>query len=120
MSKEVPKYLLDWLNLVKDSMDTNKENWTEIPNVGMFKNLDFHVGDVDLDSKEITVKIKYDTWSEPQSGKFMRDLAELIGPNFNLAMRLIDDPTHHYYSKFPELHVHWDNDSNNYESRITI
>jgi len=120
MSKEVSKYLLSWMNLVKDTMDTNKESWTEIPNVGMFKNLGFHVGDVDLDNNDITIKLKYDNWSEPQSGKFMRDLAELIEPNFNLAMRLIDDPTHHYYSQYPQLRISWDNNLNNYESIITI
>lgn len=113
--------LESWFNLIKNSiLSRDKKDWAEIPNVGMFENMQFEVQGLDLDSKEITVKIKFDNWAEPESGKLMRDLADLIEPNFNLAMRLVDDPEHHYYSKFPQLHVHWDNDANNYESRITI
>lgn len=37
-NKQIDKWLEDWLSIANEK-DNNKDHWTEIPGVGMFKNL---------------------------------------------------------------------------------
>lgn len=64
-SQRVSDMLSDWVNLIEKTKIENPEEdtWTEISDLGFFKNLKF-TPQQDIQLNEITYTIKYDEWKK--------------------------------------------------------
>ena len=105
MDESVYEALNSWAKLIIKENSETKDEWTDIPNIGKFKNLKIVSEPSELDD-EISITLKYEKWEESTTGKLIRGLVELIEMNFGLDQYLLDDPEHHHYSKHPELYIY--------------
>jgi len=117
MDNNVYKALKEWADLAYKNHSTTKDEWTDVPNVGKFKNLKFIPAE-STQINEINITMQYDEWEESTTGKFIRELEELTKTNLGIDQYLVDDPTHHYYSEFPQLIIYPDGKENQVDSII--